>query len=356
MLVLVLVLVLATVLMNSHRLRVLLLGDTHLGLDHALRPRVHRRRRGPELFANYQRALRPALRGEVDLVVHGGDLFNRSRPPLPLAQMALEPLLRVADRVPVFVVPGNHERSRIPHPLLSRHPNLHIFHEPRTVPPDQTRLPLAVSGFPFARQVDGAAFSRLVEQTGWRRHDAPARLLCIHQAVEGATVGAHDFVFRRGRDVIRGRDLPGDFAAVLSGHIHRWQVLTEDLSGHALAAPVLYPGSTDRTSFAERLEDKGYMLLELESGRLARWTTVPLPTRPMLNVTVPPGPDLAGELRRCFAALPADAIVRLQPEGAVPPAARSVLGGPGLRAVAPAGMNVSVAGRRMWNREQGTGN
>ena len=331
--------------MSNTRLRILLLGDTHLGLDHALQPRIKRRRRGPELFANYQRALRPALRGEVDLVVHGGDLFNRSQVPLQLAQMAMEPLLRVADRdIPVFVVPGNHERSRIPHPLLARHPNLHLFHEPRTVSPSQTRLPLAVSGFPFARRVDGGAFSRLVEQTDWRRVDAPVRLLCIHQAVEGATVGAQEFTFRRGKDVIPGREIPGDFAAVLSGHIHRWQVLTEDLSGRRLASPVLYAGSTERTSFAERNEDKGYLLLEVEPRGLTGWRLVQLPTRPMVNLSLPLGPGLRGELRRQLAALPTDAIVRLQPEGPVPPSARAALGGPGLRAVIPAGMNVSVAG------------
>ncbi len=329
------------------RLRILLLGDTHLGLDHALHPRVLRRRRGPELFANFQRALRPALRGEVDAVVHGGDLFNRSRPPLQLAQMALEPLLRVADLgLPVFLVPGNHERSRIPHPLLARHPNLHIFQEPRTIPPRLTRLPLAVSGFPFARRVDGAAFGRLVEQTGWRRADAPLRLMCLHQAVEGATVGVQDFTFRRGRDVVPGRAIPGAFDAVLSGHIHRWQVLSEDLAGRPLGAPVLYPGSTDRTSFAEREEQKGYLLLELAEGEPVRWRLVPLPTRPMLNVPLPLGPDLRGQLQRRLASLPPDAIVRLQPDGPLPAAAWSALGSRSLRTVAPAGMSVSVAGQQ----------
>ena len=328
-------------------LRVLLLGDTHLGLDQAFRPRVHRRRRGPELMANYQRALRPALRGEVDLVVHGGDLFNRSKVPLKLAQMAMEPLLRVADReVPVFVVPGNHERSRIPFPLLARHPHLHIFQEPRTVSPERSGLPLAVSGFPFARRMDHGAFEQLLEQTGWRQIDTPMRLLCLHQAVEGATVGAHNFTFRHGSDVIRGRQIPDAFCAVLSGHIHRLQVLTSDLSGRTLGAPVLYPGSTERTSFAERDEDKGYLLLKLGPAGLLNWCSVPLPTRPMVELSLEPGAgsDLRGELRRRLARLPPDAIVRLRPAGPLSSAARSFLGSRGMRSVTPAGMNVSVSG------------
>ncbi|MGH7695679.1 MAG: metallophosphoesterase, partial [Gemmatimonadaceae bacterium] len=59
--------------------RILLLADTHLGFDLPVRPRIERRRRGHDFLANYAAALQPALDGAVDLVVHGGDVFNRSR-------------------------------------------------------------------------------------------------------------------------------------------------------------------------------------------------------------------------------------------------------------------------------------
>jgi len=72
--------------------RVLLLADTHLGFDLAFRPRIERRRRGPEFFANFQRALQTALDGRVNCVVHGGDLLFRSRVPARLVGMAFEPL------------------------------------------------------------------------------------------------------------------------------------------------------------------------------------------------------------------------------------------------------------------------
>ena len=54
--------------------RILLLADTHLGFDLPLRPRVERPRRGADFFRNFELALRPALQGKVDLVIHGGDL------------------------------------------------------------------------------------------------------------------------------------------------------------------------------------------------------------------------------------------------------------------------------------------
>ena len=94
--------------------RILFLADTHLGFDFPFRPRIQRRRRGVDFFANFKQALAPALNGEVDCVVHGGDLLYRSKVLPQLVEMAFEPLKRVADKgIPVYLVPGNHERSAI---------------------------------------------------------------------------------------------------------------------------------------------------------------------------------------------------------------------------------------------------
>ncbi len=49
-------------------IRLLFLADTDLGYDLPFRPRIQRRRRGPEFFANFKRALQPAVEGRVDCV------------------------------------------------------------------------------------------------------------------------------------------------------------------------------------------------------------------------------------------------------------------------------------------------
>ncbi|MFZ2491631.1 MAG: metallophosphoesterase [Thermoanaerobaculia bacterium] len=264
--------------MPRRTIRVLLLADTHLGLDLPERPRSDRPRRGEDFFAAYTRALLPAFRGEVDLVVHGGDVFFRSRVKPGLVLRAFEPLKRVADGgVPVVVVPGNHERSAIPFPLLAAHPGIHVFDRPRTFALTLRGLDVAVAGFPCERDRIRDRFATLVEQTGWKSVASDVRLLCLHQTVEGATVGPADYVFRWGPDVIPGRAIPHGFAAVPTGHIHRHQLLTTDLSGRRIAAPVLYPGSTERTSSAEECDAKGYVILELEpaasgAGAIRDWT------------------------------------------------------------------------------------
>ena len=190
-------------------IRILLLADTHLGFDLPVNPRVNRRRRGHDFLANYATALQPAFSGEVDLVVHGGDVFNRSRPPSSVVWQAFEPLTRIADRgVPVYVVPGNHERGRIPHLRFAQHPGIHVFDGRDFVADSGVRVAVAVSS---------------------ERDDVPAdlptscwdgvspsmagdgRLLCVHQLWR-RDVRTGDYTFTTAADVIRQR-LPPVYAA-----------------------------------------------------------------------------------------------------------------------------------------------
>ena len=341
--------------------RILLLADTHLGFDLPVRPRVRRRRRGHDFFANYERALAPALSGQVDLVVHGGDVLHRSRVPTSLVYQAFEPLKRVADAgVPVFVVLGNHERSRVPHARFASHPRIHLFDRPRAFALDVRGVRVRLAGFPYERHGIRERFGERVAATGWNAGLADLRVFCLHQCVEGATVGPSDYTFRDAPDVIRGQDLPGDVAAVLSGHIHRHQVLTADLRGRRLPAPVLYPGSIERTSIAEKDEPKGYMLLDLEAeasepgvfepgvsgsgvGRLASWSFEKLPARPMLVHEIRADPDgIESSIRRIIGEAPPDAVLRIRVRGRVGPRAREILAAPNLRAMALPTMNIDA--------------
>lgn len=298
-------------------MRVLFVSDTHLGFDLPSRPRVARRRRGNDFFDNFERALAPAFDREVDLVVHGGDLLYRSRVPAWLAEAALAPLKRVAAiGIPVLVVPGNHERARIPYPLFAVQEGLHIFDRPRTIAIETRGVRAAFIGFPYTWEIR----RRFREVYASAIADAPSsdlRVLCIHQCVENATCGPGNFTFRSGDDVIRAADLPIDVAVVLSGHIHRHQVLHP-----AGRAPVLYAGSVERTSFAEAPETKGYMTLELTRSGLGAYEFRPLPARPMMATTLTlarlTSSEAFARVADAIEATPADAIVQLRVKGPMP--------------------------------------
>ncbi len=282
------------------------------------------------------------------MVVHGGDLLYRSRVPASLVYRALQPLLRVADAgVPVLLVPGNHERSAIPYPLLSIHPGLHVFRRPSTFVIERRGLRVAFAGFPYAPNVR-QAFPALLNATAYRQVEADARVLCIHHCVEGAVCGpAPGHVFRDGDDVVQTRDLPHDVAVVLCGHVHRHQVLRRDLRGRPLNAPVIYAGSIERTSFAERDETKGWVMATLSpggaGGRLVSLEFRPLPARPMrVHELIETDPvSLEREIRAAIAAAPPDVVLQLRvPEGL---AGADVLRAARLRALTPPTANVTVS-------------
>jgi DNA repair exonuclease SbcCD nuclease subunit len=267
-----------------------------------------------------------------------------------LVAQALEPLLEVADNgVPVVLVPGNHERSALPYPLLASHANLHILDRPKTVELKINGTRVAIGGFPCERVSIRDRFAALVRDSGVLDAGASIRLFCLHQTVEGSRVKG--YTFRSGADIVRGRDIPAGLAVVLCGHIHRSQVLTRDLMGRELAAPVLYPGSVERTSLAERDEPKGYLILELEAdpesgGRLERWEFRELPARPMFALIVEAtdlGPEaLENRIRDELGQLPIEAVVDLRIEGELSPASGEVIRAAGLRRLHPETMTVAL--------------
>jgi DNA repair protein SbcD/Mre11 len=299
-------------------MRVLFVSDTHLGFDMPSRPRVERRRRGEDFFANFERALEPARAGQVDVVVHGGDLLYRSRVPAWLAEAALAPLKRLASSgMPVLLVPGNHERAQMPYPLLALNERLHVFDRPRTFVLEARGVRAAFTGFPYARQVR-QRFRELFEEASRGDTGADVRVVCLHHCVEGATCGPGNYTFRSGDDVIRMADLPGDVAAVLCGHIHRHQVLR--VGGRP---PVVYAGAVERTSFAEASEPKGFVLLELTGSGVGRFAFRQLPARPMIALTLSLGrldaADACAQVAAAVNATPADAVVQIRSDGAIPP-------------------------------------
>ena len=150
-------------------------------------------------------------------------------------------------------------------------------------------------------------------------------------------VGAHGRRAMGDQGVGRGDDGPGRVDHVVDEHTRSALDLTHDLAGKPLAAPVLYPGSVERTSFAERLEEKGYLMVDVAPGRSPQWRFEPLPTRPMVVVELGSHEHDENGVRRRLARLDPESVVRFDVAGPPGPALRPAF----LRAVAPR-MNVTV--------------
>jgi DNA repair exonuclease SbcCD nuclease subunit len=127
------------------------------------------------------------------------------------------------------------------------------------------------------------------------------------------------------------------------------------LAKRPLAAPVIYPGSIERTSFAERDEAKGYQIVSFETNESRRGSLTEvafelLPARPMVSLVIEPeklrGDSLSDHVRAQVAALAPDSVVRIQLLGPGSLKARTILSAAHLRALAPPSMNITLAPER----------
>ncbi|WP_226021678.1 DNA double-strand break repair protein Mre11 [Halomicrobium salinisoli] len=88
--------------------RVIHTGDTHLGYQ-----QYHVPERREDFVAAFRQVAADAVDGDVDAVVHAGDLFHDRRPTLTDVLDTLEVLRRLDDAgVPFLAVVGNHEAKR----------------------------------------------------------------------------------------------------------------------------------------------------------------------------------------------------------------------------------------------------
>ena len=341
--------------------RIVFFADTHLGFDFPVKPRVDRRRRGPDFFDNFHRVLEYARETRPDVVLHGGDVFFRARVPQRIVDMVYSDLYQfAAEGIPILIVPGNHERSILPGSLFLGHPNIYIFDRPRSFTFEVNGAQLVFSGFPCRRMDVRDQFSSLLEASGWGKHAGACHLLCLHQTIEGASVGPSGYTFRYGRDVIPWLALPQDAVAVLSGHIHREQILQARQGDERRAPPVIYPGSIERTSFAERDETKGFYDIKLAQTPEGQWgikelSFNELPARPMVDLVLgkelAPG-QVAAFIREEAAQMDPDSIVRLRCESGVDEEVKQATTSRLLREILPETMNYQFSSDfRQWKTD-----
>jgi exonuclease SbcD len=277
-----------------------------------------------------------AVAEKVDLVIFAGDAY-RDRSPAPTFQREwgrrIMRLSRAGIRTLLLV--GNHDLS----PALGRAhaiqefdtleiPHVTVLAKPQFLSAEELGLPAQVIAIPWVSRsgliasMDGSTSedpateieSRLTELVHeWLEKADPSlpTILTAHASVEGAKYGSE-------RTVMLGADmtLPGSLVRdprldyVALGHIHKPQDLNENAH-----PPVIYPGSIERVDFGEALDEKFFIIADVEKQKTrVQWRKL-TGIRPFIDrhVTLESPEDVTSVLR---SALPSedelkDAIVRL---------------------------------------------
>jgi exonuclease SbcD len=262
-------------------------ADTHLGFETTRVSQSDpqgRKRRAEAIFQNFLTVVQYTKDINADLFIHSGDMFNKYYIPREELDELVQPILDLTKAdIRVVVIPGNHERSEFPFDLFHGAHGIFVFDCPKTICLHLNGYSVGIAGFPFIKEESRRTFHTALEETDYAGLRSDLNILVTHQAFDQATVGPGDFAFREGRrDTVSRHSVPTDFEYIAAGHIHRYQILPHPKKP---GLNFVYPGSTQRVSFAEMFEEKGFVEGELLNGRIETRFS-PLPTYEMEIVDI----------------------------------------------------------------------
>ena len=292
------------------RIRLLHFADLHVGVENygRLDARTGTSSRVRDFLDRMDEVVDYALDHRADAAIFSGDAFKRRDPDPTQQREFASRLKRLADKMPVLLLVGNHDLPGMASKATSLDifgaldvPNVIVGGEPAGQVVETRRGPFFLAWMPYpmrnrlltqeqhrgksVEELDRAlrtAVATLVEGLARQaaEHEMP-RVLSGHFSVAEAKLGSE-------RSVMLGRDVAvynsalahraWDYVAL--GHIHKHQ----DVNAGAYPS-VVYSGSLERIDFGEEKEPKGFCWVQLARGK-TEWQFVPVGARPFLTVRV----------------------------------------------------------------------
>ena len=291
--------------------KILHLSDIHLGsgFSHGkINPETGINTRLEDFVNSLRICIDRAIAEPVDLVLFGGDAFPDATPAPYVHEAFASQFRRLADAdIPAILLVGNHDQ----HSQGSGGASLSIYRTlvvPGFIVGDtiathrlSTRsgdvqiitLPWLNRSTLLTRpETEGLALSEVNEmllqklepvlEAEIRRLDPDIpTVLLAHLMADRASLGAEKFLaVGKGFTIPMSMLIRPEFDYVALGHVHKHQNLNPSND-----PPVVYPGSIERVDFGEEKEDKGYILLEVQPGKV-EWEFCTLPARPFLTIEI----------------------------------------------------------------------
>lgn len=219
-----------------------------------------------------------ALENRPDLLLVGGDFYDGISPGNPTRAYVSEQFKRLHEKeVKTVLVSGHHDTPRSveqgvsPLSVHAKTGHVYFLQDPRP-----TSKTFTVEG--QAVNVVGMSLNPGLgpdqDPLAGQKLDPAANvnIFLTHYPIEG-------FEGYFGQEThIAKSSIPSGFQLFASGHLHRHQKNTFN------GTPVIYPGSTERVSFNEEGEKKGFCWLELDKRGILSQEFVSTPARPMETV------------------------------------------------------------------------
>ena len=292
-------------------MKILHLSDIHIGSGFChgrVNPLTGLNTRLEDFVKTLSLCIDRALNDHVDLVLFGGDAFPNATPAPYVQEAFAHQFRRLVDAdIPTVLLVGNHDQHSqglggaslniyrtlaVPgfvvgdtlttHRISTRNGDIQIITLPwLTRSTLMTRQETQGSSLAEVNQLLTERLQVVIEGEIRRLNPSIPTVLLAHLMADNATLGAERLLA-----VGKGFTLPlslltrSCFDYVALGHVHKHQNLNKSND-----PPVIYPGSIERVDFSEEKEDKGYVMIELEKGKV-NWEFCPLPVRIFRTIEV----------------------------------------------------------------------
>jgi exonuclease SbcD len=320
-------------------IKILHLSDIHLGSSFShgkINPETGLNTRLEDFIRSLSLCIESAINNCVDLVLFGGDAFPDSTPPPYIQEAFAFQFRRLADaKIPTVLLVGNHDQHSqgnggaslsiyrtlgVPHFRVGDQIKTHRIVTKNGEVQVITLPWLTRSGLLTRPETEGRSMDEInklliekvepILELEIRRLDPRIPTILLgHLMADRCSLGAERYLA-----VGKGFTFPlsllirPEFDYVALGHVHKHQNLNPQNN-----PPVIYPGSIERVDFSEEDENKGYILIELEKGKVD-WQFCPLPTRLFCTIEIDVTNSSEPERQICQAIAKKkikDAVVRL---------------------------------------------
>jgi len=257
-------------------MKILHVSDSHLGYS-AYRKSTPDgiNQREIDTYNAFEQFVDYAVKTKPDLILHAGDLFDSVRPNNRAITFAVDQILRISKkRIPFVLIAGNHE-----HPRLKETGHIFsIFNHMDSIFPVYNAKYETLSFNISKKKVTIHAIpqcelkKQFESQLEKLKPDSNAEynILVSHGAVSGIQVfSMNEF----NELIIPVKVLSKNFDYIALGHYHKFTKIANN---------AFYSGSTERFSYTDAPDKKGFIEIQITNGKL-KSKFIELNIRPMID-------------------------------------------------------------------------
>lgn len=257
-------------------MKILHIADTHIGFSaYKKLDENGLNQREIDVFNAFKQFINYAVQKKPDIIIHAGDLFDSVRPTNRAISFVLDQLIILSKaKIPFIVIAGNHSTPRLRETgsvfrLLEHIENIYPIYKSKYETMEIKNI--KVHAIPHCKDqetFDGNLKKIKIDQ------NFEYNILVLHTGVEGVNyAGKFSYIQGEFNELkVKTGNLKESFDYIALGHFHK---------NTKVQSNTFYSGSTERLSFAEVDQKKGFIEVDLQNKK---YDFIELETRKMIDL------------------------------------------------------------------------